>query len=232
MLTPKGHSADKIDKVMLLAMWAKQLAEEQRTIITAGMGKPTYPVNLYTVASYKAHWENVELLAKMALEHLNEVKEGAAIDYGDPRGDVLYRRLMATAMSDWYNSPIEQNEVLFTTGGAGALRVIFEALHKRYEHIPGYRVITPFPHYSLYSNNSLHRLHPIDVMKEPGYRLTAQAIEESIESAYHLAETDKGVPKAILICNPSNPLGSVISKEEFLKNSGSFASSSRVAYYF
>lgn len=63
-------------------------------------------------------------------------------------------------------------------------------------------------------------MHPVHVMDNPGYQLTAKSLKESIEEAYRLAEIDKGFPKAVLICNPSNPLGTIIDKNEFIKIAG------------
>ena len=226
MLTPEGQSADKMDKIMLLATWTRTLKQEslqQSTsleadlVISAGMGRPTYPADLNTIAYFLAYWQQIEEVAKVAMQNLDVVKEGAAIDYGDPKGDEEARRLMAAAMSSWYEAKINPENVLFTAGGAGALRTIFETLNERYRDMPGYRIITPFPHYTLYSDNPMHRLHPVDVMKERGYRLTAEAMDKSIQSALELAKKDNGYPKAILICNPSNPLGTLINEEELLK---------------
>ena len=53
MLTPYGLPANKIEKVMLLSMWANTLAGElavehpdsHKKLIFAGLGKPTYPIN-------------------------------------------------------------------------------------------------------------------------------------------------------------------------------------------
>ena len=51
MLTPNNESGDKTDKIMLLAMWTETLRQEGlvKSIIAAGMGRPTYPVNIHTV---------------------------------------------------------------------------------------------------------------------------------------------------------------------------------------
>lgn len=222
MLTPSGQPAHQIDKVMLLSIWANVLRDEmtlegsKKQVIFAGLGKPTYPINAHTVHSYLSYWQNIkELSNQWYLDP--EMEENPAIDYGDPRGDSQPRALMAKIMSTWYDSDIRPEHILFTVGGIGALRVIFETFNTRYKDIPGYRIITPFPHYSAYSNNPQHRLHPIHVMKEPGYRLTARALESSIQEAYSLAENDYGSPKAILLCNPSNPLGNIIDREELIK---------------
>ncbi|PJD92776.1 MAG: hypothetical protein CK424_04130 [Legionella sp.] len=221
MLTPNGHPANKIEKVMLLSMWANTLQEEiaqqstmnTKRLLTAGLGKPTYPINSHTISSYLNYWQKMSDLTKRW--YLNpEEHESSAIDYGDPRGDLEPRVLMSDVMSKWYESDIKPDHILFTVGGIGALRVIFETFNTHYDDTPGYRVITPFPHYSAYSNNPMHRLHPIEVMDVPGYKLTAKAVEKSIKEAYELAASDHGLPKAILICNPSNPLGTVIDAVE------------------
>ncbi|MCW8400687.1 pyridoxal phosphate-dependent aminotransferase [Legionella sp. PATHC038] len=225
MLTPDGHCANKIEKVMLLALWANTLRDEIQTqglsdtkkLIFAGLGKPTYPINSQTIASYLSYWQRLDDLTKKWRLEPHGLDEDIAIDYGDPRGDYAPRKLMADVMSRWYATEIKAENVLFTVGGIGALRVLFETFNTHYEDVPGYRIITPFPYYSAYSNNPSHCLHPIHVMDEPGYKLTAQAVEDSIQEAYTAAEMDHGWPKAVLICNPSNPLGNIIDEDELIK---------------
>lgn len=224
MLTPNGQSANKIEKVMLLSLWANSLKNELilkkdsgKEIIFAGLGKPTYPINKNTIKSYLDYWNNLEHMSMKWYENPESLQESAAIDYGDPRGDYEPREIMAKAMSSWYESEIQPENILFTVGGIGALRVIFETFNTHYDDIPGYRIITPFPHYSAYSNNPRHRLHSVDVMNEPGYKLKADALEKSIQEAYELAKDDHGTPKAVLLCNPSNPLGTIIDKIELLE---------------
>ncbi|STY27871.1 kynurenine--oxoglutarate transaminase [Legionella wadsworthii] len=225
MLTPDGHCAKKIEKVMLLALWANSIRDEKgsqglletKKMIFAGLGKPTYPINSHTIASYLSYWKKLDDLTKKWNEEPCQVEEDMAIDYGDPRGDHTSRRLMADIMSRWYETEIKAENVLFTVGGIGALRVLFETFNTHFEEVPRYRIITPFPYYSAYSNNPSHCLHPIYVMKEPGYKLTAKATKESIEEAYIRAEMDDGLPKAILICNPSNPLGNVVDEHELIQ---------------
>ncbi|MCL9684504.1 pyridoxal phosphate-dependent aminotransferase [Legionella maioricensis] len=229
MLTPEGRSGDKLDKTMLLNMWANTLNDEARfsvrtkPFIFAGMGKPTFPVNLHMVEMFLAYWSAIKILIKSTADAVvkddkeAKPKQSSAIDYGDGRSDFLPRKVMAEAMTDWYNAPITADNVLYTAGGAGALHIIFTAFNSLYEDIPKYRVITPFPHYSLYAANKKHQLHPIDVMKEPGYQLTATALEASIKSAYKLAELDNNLPKVVLLCNPSNPLGTIIPEDELKK---------------
>ncbi|MCP0913308.1 MULTISPECIES: pyridoxal phosphate-dependent aminotransferase [Legionella] len=225
MLTPNGQSAHKIEKVMLLAMWANTLNEEvisqesakTKKLIFAGLGKPTYPISTHTISSHLSYWQRLDELAKQWFDSVDGMEENPAIDYGDPRGDTPPRQLMAEAMSKWYAADIAKENILFTVGGIAGLGMLFDTLNARYTDIPGYRVVTPFPHYSAYANNPVHRLHPVEVMNEPGFKIKAHALEASIREAYRLAELDNGIPKAVLICNPSNPLGNIVDEAEMLK---------------
>lgn len=208
MLTPEGLSANKMDKIMLLGIWAKFLAKEHKkessknnAMIYAGMGKPTYPLHPYTGKFLADYWSK---------------HPGDAINYGDPQGDVEARDTMSKAMSHWYKLKIKAGDILFTVGGAGALHSIFSALKSYYADTPNFRVITPFPYYTLYAENDL-RLHPIHVMNQPGYRLTAESIVDSIQSAHVLAKTDGGYPLALLLCDPNNPLGTLLGVKELKK---------------
>lgn len=220
MFTPDGLSARKIEKVMLLALWANALSERARAqdkkMIFAGLGRPTYPINRRTVQSYLSYWQHLDNLSMKWYANPENVSDNPAIDYGDPRGDKEPRTIMADRMSQWYESDIKPEHILFTVGGIGGLRAIFDTFNSHFENIPGYRIITPFPHYSVYANDPMHQLHPIPVMNNRGYKLTAQSMQASIEQAYELAKKDKGLPKAVLLCNPSNPLGNMVGEEEMI----------------
>lgn len=222
MLLPNGQPANNIERVMLLSMWTKSLKHNagmldvviEKEIISAGMGKPTYPINKHTVASYLAYWKNIEKITDDWRSEPNKLHEGSAVDYGDPGGDEKPLKIMSQVMSDWYGIKISQNNILFTVGGIGGLRIIFETFNTHFDDAFRYRVITPCPYYSAYANNPSHLLHPIPVMDEPGYRLSAKALDKSIQESYEMAEQDHIPPKMVLICNPSNPLGSVINDDE------------------
>ncbi len=224
MLTPYGQPADHMEKVMLLAMWANHVGERKshpgstnKPFIFAGLGKPTYPINAHTVKAYQAYWEKMKSMAERWHLDPENGEDHCAIGYGSPYGEHTAKTIMAEAMSKWYESEVEAENVLFTVGGIGGLRVIFDVLNSFYAKEGKYRVITPFPHYSAYANNPSHLLHPIEVMTQNGYQVTAKALEESIQKAYSLAENDDMPPKAILLCNPSNPLGTIIESDELQK---------------
>lgn len=206
--TPNGESADKMDKIMLLNIWAKRIKLTQESesttssLISAGMGKPTFPINPWLIQTAKLYWRRLEI----------ENKEGKkpVVDYGHPQGELAPRGIVSAAMGLWYGINFTADDVLFTVGGAGSLANIFKMIK---QENPSGKIVTPFPHYTLYAGDpdDPNPLHPINVMEEPGYRLTASALRKS------LAKLDaKGeVPSAFLFCNPNNPLGTITSAEEW-----------------
>ncbi len=229
--TPDGEPADSIDKIMLLAIWSQRLAEEKHPmrpyIISACMGKPTFPISQYAAQSGVDYWNKWLLKSQQARQLLtsgnyqlaqNKIANiHAAIDYGDPRGDFDARIKMAAALTRWYDSKvlIKPEHILYTVGGAGALHNIFNAINRR---IPNGIIVTPFPHYGLYTGpHGKNRLFPIPVMEETGYRLTDKLMAKSIEAAKAQAIQEGIEISAILICDPSNPMGTALNEDELKK---------------
>lgn len=240
LLTPKGERAGKMDRVMLLYMWAQQLIEENkkshsdptRDIIIAGIGRPTFPINPFATKSAEQYWANMWSKAQEARHILtgesvgvktsrDEVAAmGAVIGYGDPSGDQDPRITMAAALSKWYSIKgttldIKPDDLLFTPGGAAALYIIFKILNERN---PGGRILTPVPYYSLYAGSEgQNNLHAIPVMDQPGYALSAECVRKSILSAQALSRKDGFPISALLLCDPNNPLGTIIDEKELRK---------------
>lgn len=221
---PSGNDAGGMDRIMLLATWAEHI---EGKVYAAGMGKPTYPIDEHAVSSALAYWDELIRAAERAKpleKQLSDHCEASTIDAlvalnnetvqrdFDPRGEAKYRQGMAEAMNQWYYTgsahadEITQDNIIFTVGGAGGIYIIFEMLKRR---VPGGRILTPFPHYSLYGGR-MPRLVAMNVMSQPGYRLTAAFLAES------LAEAERSGKKisAVLLCDPNNPLGSVLTPEE------------------
>lgn len=215
MLTPEGLSVtDSFDRIMLFLMWAKKCDESRgdKRVIFAGIGNPTYPINRNTTKAAIAYWQYIQSRADAQRQSMENTEDAAVINYGNPLGDLSPRRTMAKAMTAWYASPIEPDDILFTVGGAGGLNTLFQTFSTRFKK---YRVITPFPYYTLYADPR-HELYPIPVMEEPGYKLTARALERSIQGAYAKANDDGIFPKVFLLCNPNNPLGTVLSEDDLI----------------
>jgi aspartate/methionine/tyrosine aminotransferase len=232
LLRPDGNRADSIDRVMLLVMWASKLAQEKNAtlppIISAGMGKPTFPISLFAAQSGVHYWNQASLQSQKARHLLAQgrsdaktrnriAKIFAAIDYGDPRGDYAPRAKTADALTRWYGSKvvIRPEHILFTIGGAGALHSIFSVINKR---MPGGIIVTPYPHYGLYTGpQSKNRLFPIPVMEEKGYRLSAVSLSKHLDAAIAQAKKEGVKVSAILLCDPNNPLGTALDEDELQK---------------
>lgn len=178
-------------------------------------------INQEEIIQNKSENEETKKLQEVVKEVSNNARSAreaiitkkAASGYGNPQGDTEARELMAQAFTKWYDQPIDKDHVLFTVGDAGALHATFKVINKR---VPNGRIVTPFPHYSLYAGaDGQNNLHPIDVMREKGYCLTAKALEQSIANATANAELDGKKISAFLFCDPSNPLGTVVGADEW-----------------
>jgi aspartate/methionine/tyrosine aminotransferase len=228
LLMPDGNPAGTIERIMLLAMWANQLTQEgtingEPPVIFAGMGNPTFPINDVAAKAALDYWTEQLLISQQARHLLSDkltsdatreqiIQLNSAVNDGDPQGDQPNREKMATALSAWYETEIKPQHILFTVGGVAGLHDMFNFINKKF---PDGRIVTQFPHYSLYtgSRNS-NRLYPIDVMRQKGYRLTAAIIEKAIKNANALGEQDGGKVSAFLLCDPNNPLGTLLHKDE------------------
>lgn len=229
---PDGKPANDFDRVMLLASWVRHLKMQGKTILFAGMGNPTFPTNAHLAHAGVTYWAGVEekisaahkVLSKMhrqaassAFQKRDQIAEmstqGSTIPYGPPAGVFEAREEIAKALNNWYGEQLnaEASDIFLPVGGAGALYLTFDILNKKN---PNGVIITPFPFYSLYQGaERKNRLHPIHVMQERGYKLTATALEKSLESA----KTNKLQINAFLFCDPCNPLGTIVDQSEWDK---------------
>ena len=227
MRKPNGFPAKNIDPVVLLYIWAHYLENEQpseKKMIFAGIGRPSYLLNEDLAQAAATYWqallEKVSTTKKFLTETGRSLEEKcaliardtSAIDYDMPAGVQKAQEMMAQALTKWYNQqvPINPNAVVFSVGGVSALSLIFKVLHER---APGSLIVTPSPYYPFYNNPTHHnQLHFIDLLNEPGYRLTAQALKQSVAKVP--ANQKIG---AFLFCDPNNPMGYVVGKNEWLE---------------
>ena len=99
--------------------------------------------------------------------------------------------------------PLERDQVIITTGGSEAVLFAFMAVAD-----PGDGIMVPEPFYTNYNSYATMagvRLAPIETRAETGYHLPEREVIEG-------AVTPR--TKAILICNPNNPTGTVYTAEE------------------
>ncbi len=97
----------------------------------------------------------------------------------------------------------ESGDILITTGGSEALEIALNCILD-----DGDEIIVPepfYPNYNTFTRVTGGRIHPLETKPEEGYRY---AVREKIEAAINEHT------RAILVSNPGNPTGTVLSKEE------------------
>jgi aspartate aminotransferase len=139
---------------------------------------------------------------EVMLKVLNQWSENP-IRYGQSQGEVKF----IDALVSYYNKLgygfIDGKNIQVTTGGSEAISMAFFAVCQ-----PGEEVITFEPYYANYNSYAAIngvKIVPVLTRGETGFHLPErQVIEEKI--------TKK--TKAIIVCNPNNPTGTVYTKEE------------------
>lgn len=129
------------------------------------------------------------------------LEPGNVLSYSPSVGLYPYRK----ALVGYYNDlgmPVAESDILVTTGGSEALLFVLMALCD-----PGDEVITPEPYYPNYGTFSMMAgatLRALPTRIEEGFRLPPPA-------DFAAAITPR--TRAILLCNPSNPTGTLYSRE-------------------
>lgn len=125
------------------------------------------------------------------------------IAYGQSQGQPKFLESLVSYYHKLGYSYIKTNNIQVTTGGSEAISMAFFALCE-----PGEEVIIFEPYYANYNSYSTIngvKVVPVLTTGETGFHLPERSvIEKKI--------TDK--TRAIMICNPSNPTGTVYTKEE------------------
>lgn len=125
------------------------------------------------------------------------------IAYGQSQGQPKFLESLVSYYHKLSYSYIKTNNIQVTTGGSEGISMALFALCE-----PGEEVITFEPYYANYNSYSTIngvKIVPVLTTGETGFHLPERS---EIESKI----TNK--TKAILICNPSNPTGTVYTKEE------------------
>jgi aspartate aminotransferase len=122
--------------------------------------------------------------------------------YGPAQGFLELRQAIARYFNS-YKIPLDSENVLITCGGSEAILFAFCVVAD-----PGDEIIIPEPfytNYNGYASASSAKIVPLTLRAEDGYRLPPKdAIEAKI--------TPK--TKAIVLCSPNNPTGTVYTPEE------------------
>jgi aspartate aminotransferase len=127
---------------------------------------------------------------------------GPVLSYGPAQGFLDLREAVARYFGQ-YRIPLEADNVLITTGGSEAIHFAFSIVAET-----GEEIIIPEPYYTNYNGYASFagvRIVPLPLKVEDGFRLPPlEAIEAKI--------TPK--TRAILVCSPNNPTGTVYTPEE------------------
>jgi aspartate aminotransferase len=124
------------------------------------------------------------------------------LGYGPAQGFLELREAVTRYFAK-YDIPLGPDEVLITTGGSEAIHFTFSVIGD-----VGDEIVIPEPYYTNYNGYAAFaglKIVPLPLSVEDGFRLPpVEAIEARI--------TPK--TKAILLCSPNNPTGTVYTPEE------------------
>jgi aspartate aminotransferase len=127
------------------------------------------------------------------------------IGYGASQGTDELRQAIADYFRD-YHVDLKADDVIVTVGGSEAILFAFAAVAD-----PGEEILIPEPYYTNYNGYASMasvKVGPIPLRVEDGFRLPS---EKDIEALI----TPK--TKAILVCSPNNPTGTLYSEEELAR---------------
>lgn len=124
------------------------------------------------------------------------------LSYGPAQGFSELRQAIADYFCS-YKIPVESDNVIITIGGSEAIHFALSAVSD-----PGGEIIIPEPYYTNYNGYATFadvNIVPLTLRIEEGFRLPSP---DEIESRI------TGKTKAILLCSPNNPTGTVYTREE------------------
>jgi aspartate aminotransferase len=124
------------------------------------------------------------------------------LSYGPAQGFLELRQAISGYFHS-YNIPVEAENVVITIGGSEAIHFSFSAVAD-----PGDEIIIPEPFYTNYNGYAAFasvKIVPLTLRVEDGFRLPpTEEIEARITPR----------TRAILLCSPNNPTGTVYTPEE------------------
>ncbi|KAH7847420.1 hypothetical protein Vadar_025860 [Vaccinium darrowii] len=131
--------------------------------------------------------------------------------FQDYHGLPAFKNVLAEFMAEIRGNKVrfEANNIVLTAGSTSANETLMFCLAE-----PGQAFLVPTPYYPGFDRDLKWRtgveIVPIHCSSSNGFRLTESALEDSYQQAQKLNLRVKGV----LITNPSNPLGTTMTKKE------------------
>ena len=124
------------------------------------------------------------------------------LGYGPAQGFLELRQAVARYFGN-YHIPLEADNIIITLGGSEAIHFTFSVVGD-----VGDEIIIPEPFYTNYNGYASFaglKIVPLPLRVEDGFRLPSlEAIESKVTSR----------TRAILVCSPNNPTGTVYTPEE------------------
>ncbi len=124
------------------------------------------------------------------------------LSYGPAQGSLELRQAVAEYFQS-YRIPLTAENIIITIGGSEAIHFSFSAIAD-----PGQQIVIPEPFYTNYNGYATFanvKIIPLTLRVEDGFRLPSQ---DEIEARI-TPQT-----RALLLCSPNNPTGTVYTPEE------------------
>jgi len=147
---------------------------------------------------------NLPLCQEMLDAVSNSLESGKFNGYGPAIGRPSARMAVADYVSQ-YGTPVTENDVILAIGCSHALKMCIEVLCN-----PGDNILLPVPGFSIYQTIALSQgieVRYYNLQPDKKWEADLEHMESLIDDS----------TRAILVTNPSNPCGSVYSKEHLQK---------------
>ncbi|HAF96186.1 MAG: aminotransferase class I/II [Elusimicrobia bacterium GWC2_51_8] len=201
---------------------AQELEEQGKKIIYCNIGNPqalkqkpiTFVRQMLSLVEYPGLMDRSEAAKLFPADVIRRAKmilkknPGGTGAYTQSAGIPLIRQAVADFIHKRDGIPVDANRIVLTGGASRGIQSIFTMLTR--SDSDGYMI--PIPQYPLYSATiALYGAKQIDYLldEEDSWQLNEGELTRSIEAA-----RKGGVsPVAIVVINPGNPTGAVLSKE-------------------
>ncbi|XP_015791720.1 alanine aminotransferase 2-like [Tetranychus urticae] len=151
---------------------------------------------------------DVKEKVKLLLSYCGGNSVGA---YSDSAGIEIARQHCAEYIAERDGIPSNWQDIVLTTGASEGVRAVLALINSSSTDDKPSGVLIPIPQYPLYTATiAEYAMHPIKYYldEENEWQLNIKELKRALDNDRSLCK-----PKAIVIINPGNPTGSVLSKE-------------------
>ncbi|ALU45848.1 pyridoxal phosphate-dependent aminotransferase [Pseudoalteromonas rubra] len=193
---PNGQ-IEKLDRLEKLYLIAKEL-HKKSAVQFAIFGKPSAPVYQPIIDAKIRYWQSID--------------NQRPIVYGELQGEEAYRERMAKALTRQYQVPVETSSVTFTSGGRIAIQAASYLIRSLFKDKMVVTTNLYYPDHTgiSYSSDNAHSLLLVDVESDMS-ALTAEKLTETLNGI------DRDKIGAFIFCDPNNPMGNVVGKQQWQK---------------